>query len=340
VRFLDEAVITVQSGNGGRGCVSFRRERFIPKGGPDGGDGGNGGSVYLRADAGAFTLADFITRRQFKARNGLPGEGGNRTGRNGEDVVVRVPPGTVVLDGETGELLADLVRDGQQIRVAAGGRGGKGNKHFATATNRAPRVAQPGLPGERRTLRLSLKHLAQVGLIGLPNAGKSTLLARLTTAQPRIGDYPFTTLTPNLGVITYEDGMSLTVADIPGLIEGASRGRGLGHRFLKHIERTEILLHLIDMTAPPGEGGLMDDYLSIETELADYNPGLLEKEQIVLLNKMDAHRPGVHRSVETMRSVLDENGVQSLPVSALTGEGIEELRALLREKITGTTDDG
>lgn len=323
----------MQSGNGGRGCVSFRRERFIPKGGPDGGDGGDGGSVYIRANSSCHTLADFISRRNFRARNGGPGEGKNRTGRNGPDVVIEVPPGTVILNEETGETVADLVRDGQEVLIAAGGRGGKGNKHFATSTNRAPRKAQPGLPGESFKLRLSLKHLADIGLIGLPNAGKSTLLSKLTTARPRVGDYPFTTLTPNLGVIHYDDGGFLTVADIPGLIEGAGHGKGLGHRFLKHIERTRLLLHVIDLTGAADEAEMMHDFSSLLSELNVYKDSLLDKEQVVLLNKIDAYQPGVHGDIARMRASLDEKGFESLIISALTGEGLDDLKTVLRDRL-------
>jgi len=332
-RFLDEAVIAVQSGDGGRGCVSFRRERFIPKGGPDGGDGGSGGSVFIEATTRSRTLADFDSRRHFKAQDGRPGSGRNRTGKNGRDVRIEVPVGTVILDEDTGEEVADLVRDRQRVRIAAGGRGGKGNQHFATSTNRAPRYAQPGLPGESRKLRLSLKHLADIGLIGLPNAGKSTLLSRLTAARPDIADYPFTTLSPNLGVLSFEDDESLTVADIPGLIQGASQGRGLGHRFLKHIERTRLLLHLLDGAQPVEEGEPLGDFLEVQTELAQYSPALLERERVVLINKIDAHEPGRHRDIGVLRERLQERGFETLVLSALTGEGLDALRAVLKRKL-------
>jgi GTPase len=332
-RFLDEAVIAVQSGNGGRGCVSFRRERFIPKGGPDGGDGGGGGSVFIEATTRTRTLADFDSRRHFKAQDGRPGSGRNRTGKNGRDVLIEVPVGTVILDEDTGEEVADLVRDGQRVRIAAGGRGGKGNQHFATSTNRAPRYAQPGLPGESRKLQLSLKHLADIGLIGLPNAGKSTLLSRLTAARPDIADYPFTTLSPNLGVLSFEDEESMTVADIPGLIQGASQGRGLGHRFLKHIERTRLLLHLLDGAQQVEDGEPLEDFLAVQTELAQYSPALLERERVVLINKIDAHEPGRHRDIGVLREQLQKMGFETLVLSALTGKGIDALRALLKRKL-------
>ena len=331
MRFLDEAVITVRSGDGGRGCVSFRRERFIPRGGPDGGDGGRGGDVYAQATGRLHTLADFSSRRLFKAESGRPGAGRDRTGKDGRDVVIQVPLGTLILDEESGELLADLVRDGERVAIAAGGRGGKGNRHFATSTHRAPKFAQPGLPGETRRLRLSLKHLAEVGLVGLPNAGKSTLLSRLTAAEPQIADYPFTTLTPNLGVLSWEAGESLTLADIPGLIEGASTGKGLGIRFLKHIERTRLLLHLIDASA--GSPDPMAAYLSVRAELERFDPVLLEKEHWVLLNKIDALPPGRASVLDELQGAFEARGVGCMAISALEGKGLEELRALLRRKV-------
>jgi GTPase len=328
--FLDEALITAKSGDGGRGCVSFRRERFIPKGGPDGGDGGDGGDVIVRATERLNSLLPFRYRRLFRARKGQPGMGRNKTGKSGQDVVVEVPPGTVIQNPETGEVIADLVLDSQEEVLLKGGRGGWGNQHFATSTNRAPRKAQPGLPGQEKRFRLVLKTLAHIGLIGLPNAGKSTLLAHLTPARPKIGDYPFTTLVPNLGVVALDEGKSLTVADIPGLIEGASKGRGLGHRFLKHIERTSLLLHLIDVTRVPSSG-LLGDFDKVTGELEAYSPSLAGKRQIVLINKMDLLNSG-HRNVDQVVEILKERGCKAFPVSALTGQGLEDVkRALLEE---------
>ncbi len=338
MRFLDEAVIWVRSGDGGRGCVSFRRERFVPRGGPDGGDGGRGGDVYIRASEGRRSLGEFSSRRLFRAEDGRPGAGSDRSGRDGRDVIIQVPPGTLVKDEETGEILGDLIRAGQEVLAARGGRGGKGNRRFATPTNRAPREAQPGLPGRERKLRLVLKNLAQVGLIGLPNAGKSTLLSRLTTAEPKIADYPFTTLTPNLGVISFEDGASLTVADIPGLIQGAGAGKGLGHTFLKHIERTGLLLHLLDMTEPAGGWGLLEDFEVMERELSEYEPGLLEKERVVLLNKMDARDEAAQRDPEEMKEALEGKGFKVFPVSALTGEGLDAVEEFLHGKAVEWTE--
>ncbi len=327
--FLDEAVITVRSGDGGKGCVSFRRERYLPKGGPDGGDGGTGGDVIIRAVAHLQSLLEFKYKRQFKAQNGLAGSGRNKTGKTGNDAVIEVPPGTLLYDEETGELLEDLTREGQEI-VLQGGKGGRGNQHFATSTNRAPRMAQPGLPGVEKRLRLSLKYLADIGLVGHPNSGKSTLLSRLTMARPKIDSYPFTTLIPNLGVLAFEEGRALTIADIPGLIEGACEGRGLGHRFLKHIERTRLLLYLIDLTYVPRTDAL-EDFRVLIRELEGYNPSMLEKRQMVVLNKIDLPCDRGRNAMGLVKSFA-EMGLEAIPVSALTGQGLEHLKAALFRK--------
>ncbi len=329
MRFVDEAVISVRSGDGGKGCVSFRRKRFIPKGGPDGGDGGRGGDVYVEASGRLHTLADFTSRRQFRAENGRPGAGRNRTGKDGRDVVIQVPLGTIVVDEETGEVLSDLVREGERVLMASGGRGGKGNQHFATSTHRAPKFAQPGLPGEARTLRLSLKHLAEIGLVGLPNAGKSTLLSRLTAAEPEVDDYPFTTLTPNLGVLRFGNGETATLADIPGLIEGASLGKGLGVRFLKHVQRTRMLLHLIDAAAPSP----MEAYRTVRAELEQFDPSLLRKDHMVLLNKIDALSDEGLEAVEGVRRALEAVGMDCLAISALEGRNLDDLKDVLQRKL-------
>jgi len=329
--FLDEAVITARSGDGGKGCVSFRRERFVPKGGPDGGDGGDGGDIIVRATKALYTLTDYRSRRLQKARNGEPGKGKSRTGRNGADLILKVPVGTLIKDHDSGETLADLIRDEQEIVLIPGGRGGKGNEHFATSTNRAPRMAQPGIPGQEKSLGLTLKLLADIGLIGLPNAGKSTLLSRLTMARPRVDSYPFTTIVPNLGVITFDDESTLVLADIPGLIEGASSGRGLGHRFLKHIERTNLLLHLLDITYQPEHEDILEDFLTIRHEMIAYNPALAQKPYLVLINKMDLFRPG-HRDLKRLQEALEEVGAESLPISALEGEGLGELKEMIFDK--------
>ncbi|RLC31049.1 MAG: GTPase ObgE [Deltaproteobacteria bacterium] len=325
--FLDEAVITVASGSGGRGCVSFRREKYIPRGGPDGGDGGNGGSVIVRATNRVHSLGDFSSRKFLSAGNGQPGMGKNRSGKNGADLLIEVPPGTIIHDADTGDLLADLVRDKQEIQLIPGGKGGKGNHHFATSTRRAPRTAQPGLPGQKRRIKLTLHFLADIGLVGLPNTGKSTLLSRLSMAHPKVDDYPFTTLVPNLGVMTFDDESSVVIADIPGLIRGASRGRGLGHRFLRHIERTELLLHLLDITYATDQD-ILEDFHTIRQEMRDYNPALTRKPELVLINKMDLYGPQ-HRNVDDLSRALARIGVKSLPVSALTGQGIDVLKGVI-----------
>ncbi len=329
--FLDEAVIHVVSGNGGKGCVSFRRARFIPKGGPDGGDGGKGGDIIIRASNKLHTLSDFSSRRRFKAQNGGAGKGSNQTGKNGEDIVIEVPLGTIISDHNTGEILGDLIQNEQELTIVSGGIGGKGNKHFTTSTNRAPRFAQSGIPGESKDLKLTLKHLADIGLIGLPNAGKSTLLSCLTMARPKIDGYPFTTIVPNLGILDLDDEESLTIADIPGLIEGASEGKGLGHRFLRHIERTKFLLHVIDISEAPADDPLRD-YSILEDELKRYDATLLQKNRVIIVNKIDLERSD---GVKTRDIILKINkmGFETIPVSALTGDGIRELKNFLRESI-------
>lgn len=332
--FLDEAVITAVSGDGGKGCVSFRRERFIPRGGPDGGKGGEGGAIIIRASRRRHTLSDFSSRRHFIAQNGRPGRGKNQTGKGGSDVIIEVPLGTIIYDHDTGEMLADLVQHKQEILVLPGGKGGKGNSYFVTSTNRAPRFAQPGLPGQKKVLRLSLRYLADIGLIGLPNTGKSTLLSHLTMARPRIDRYPFTTISPNLGIIEFEDQSSLTLADIPGLVEGASEGRGLGHRFLKHIERTRFLLHLIDITHAPANN-ILKEYQVIQHELEKFNPSLARKEQMVLINKIDLCPPK-QNDIESLKKAFEDIGMESLPISALTGKGLEDLKQILSKKFNET----
>jgi len=320
VKFIDEAVITVESGRGGAGCVSFRRERFIPKGGPDGGDGGNGGSIVLRASSQKRTLYQFRHRQHFKARNGMPGQGKQKTGRSGADIVIEIPPGTLVSDAETGELIRDFVHPGETLVLVRGGRGGRGNARFKSSTNRTPRYAQPGEPGQARKIRLELKLLADVGLVGLPNAGKSTLIRTISAARPKTADYPFTTLTPQLGVVHTDWSDPFVVADIPGLIEGAHEGAGLGIRFLRHIERTRVLVHLIDVSAlDPGDP--LKAYDTINREMARYNRALAEKPQIVVLNKID--RPDTAQAAAAFEAALPEKTVQR--ISALEGTGVRDL---------------
>jgi GTP-binding protein len=287
MKFVDEATIKVHAGDGGRGIVSFRREKFIPFGGPDGGDGGDGGSVWLVAKNGLNTLADFRYQRTFKAPNGQPGGSSDCTGRGGEDLEVQVPVGTVISDVDTEETLADLKLAGERVLVAKGGKGGLGNQRFKSSTNRAPRKATPGYPGERRELKLELKVIADVGLLGLPNAGKSTLISAVSAARPKIADYPFTTLYPNLGVVYVGEQKSFVMADIPGLIEGAAEGAGLGIRFLKHLQRTPLLLHLVDIAPPDPDADPVKDARAIVAELRKFSPELAKRERWLVLNKLD-----------------------------------------------------
>ncbi|MCC6304495.1 MAG: GTPase ObgE [Rhodobacteraceae bacterium] len=323
MKFLDLARVEIRSGAGGAGCASFRREKFIEFGGPDGGDGGRGGDVWVEAVAGLNTLIDFRYRQHFFAQNGRPGMGAQRTGRDGADVVLRVPAGTEILeeDGET--LVADLVRAGERVCLARGGNGGWGNLRFASSTNRAPRHANPGQPGVERRLRLRLKLIADAGLVGLPNAGKSTFLARTTNARPKIADYPFTTLAPGLGVVAV-DGQEFVLADIPGLIAGASEGRGLGDQFLGHVERCAVLLHLVDGTSAT----VAQDYRTVAAELRAYSPALAAKPRLVALNKIDAL--DARTRAGRRRSLARAAGQPVLALSAATGEGVTAvLRALV-----------
>jgi GTP-binding protein len=286
MKFVDEATITVQAGDGGNGCISFRREKFIPLGGPDGGDGGYGGSVWLVADEGLNTLVDFRHRRQFKAQRGQNGMGSQMYGKSGEDTVVRVPIGTMVTNVDTGELIGDLTHHGQRMLVAQGGKGGLGNIHFKSSVNRAPRKATPGTPGDVRELKMELRVLADVGLLGFPNAGKSTFIRAVSAATPRVADYPFTTLHPHLGVVSLGNDQSFVIADIPGLIEGAAEGAGLGMQFLRHVARTSLLLHFVDMAPSDGSDPVAQVH-AIEQELAKFDPELLERPRWLVLNKSD-----------------------------------------------------
>lgn len=325
MKFVDEATITVQAGGGGNGTVSFRREKFVPFGGPDGGDGGDGGSVWLVGDAGLNTLADFRYQRRFRAQNGAPGAGRNCSGRNGEHVLVRVPVGTVVHDVSTQEILGDLIEPEQKLLVAQGGTGGKGNVHFKSSVNRAPRRSTPGTPGELRHLKLELRLLADVGLLGLPNAGKSTLLKAVTAAHPKIADYPFTTLHPNLGVVELAEGRTFVMADIPGLIEGAAEGHGLGTRFLRHLQRTRLLFHVVDAVPsygePPPEQGARD----ILHELKAYSEELASWPRWLVINKIDKLPAGeADAHARQIAASIDHKG-PVFAVSAMTGEGTPAL---------------
>ncbi|MBW1841636.1 MAG: GTPase ObgE [Deltaproteobacteria bacterium] len=333
MKFIDEAIITVQSGNGGRGCVSFRREKFVPRGGPDGGDGGTGGDVILKATSRKRTLYQFQFKRHFKSQKGLHGQGKRKTGKSGGDLIIELPPGTLASDADTGQIFKDFVNPGETALIAKGGRGGRGNARFKSSTHRSPRFAQPGEPGETRTLKLELKLLADIGIIGLPNAGKSTLISTISAAHPKIGDYPFTTLTPCLGVVKTGWEEPFVVADIPGLIEGAHKGAGLGIRFLRHIERTRVLLHLIDVSSIDPENPLYA-YNTINNELAMYNEAMMKKPQIVVLNKLDL--PGAKKAAKIFLSAAKFKPITF--ISALTGHGVDDLKSKilqLLDKING-----
>ncbi len=322
MKFVDQVKIEVKAGDGGRGCVSFLREKFIPRGGPDGGDGGDGGSVYFVVDKALTTLLDYRYLHHCKAKNGGPGLGKTKHGKNGESLTLRMPQGTLVYDDETDELLADLTAVGEPLLILPGGKGGRGNARFATSTNRAPRHAQPGIEGEVKTLRLELKLLADVGLVGLPNAGKSTLISSVSAAKPKIADYPFTTLVPNLGVVPYGGFKTMVMADIPGLIAGASEGQGLGTRFLRHVERTDLFLHLVD-TSCMQEGDPFANFEMINDELKQYADSLTGKPQIVVLTKIDVSE--VRERVASLSGRFESLGFAVFAVSAVTGEGLQEL---------------
>lgn len=320
MNFVDDVIISVQSGNGGRGGLSFRREKFIPRGGPDGGDGGKGGDVILVATTSRRTLHEFRFKRHFAAENGAPGQSNQKTGRGGRDTVIELPVGTIIKHAEDDTLIADLCQDQQQIIVVPGGRGGKGNTHFKTSTHRTPRFAQPGEPGRKLELHLELKLLADVGLMGLPNAGKSTLIAAISAARPKIADYPFTTLTPNLGVVAPPKGPPFVVADIPGVIEGAHQGAGLGIQFLRHLERTRLLLHVIDAAAVDPADALAG-YRTLNRELALYRDALAAKPQVIVLNKMDL--PEAAAGAAAIRAALTDWPV--FDISARNRQGLAPL---------------
>jgi GTP-binding protein len=320
--FVDEAKIHVKGGDGGRGCVSFRREKFVPLGGPDGGDGGKGGDVILKADRNLHTLLDFTYRQHYKAKRGAHGQGSNKHGRHGEDCLLLVPVGTVLKNAENGAAIADLSEEGAEVVIACGGRGGRGNARFKSSTNRAPRYAEEGGQGEELWLLMELKLLADVGIMGYPNAGKSTLISRISAAKPKIADYPFTTLHPNLGVVQRPDHTSFVVADIPGLIDGSSSGRGLGDRFLRHVERSSLLLHLVDCTPQEGRNPSAD-FESINRELELFDPDLATRPQIVVCNKIDI--PEARDIFEQNQEYFLARGYKPYPISAATGEGVEEL---------------
>ena len=317
--FVDRVTIFVKGGDGGRGCSSFRREKYVPRGGPDGGDGGHGGSVIIRAATGADSLADVVNTKHVRAEGGRPGSGALKTGRDGKDVVITVPPGTIILDRDRGNILRDLTQDGEEVVVAKGGRGGRGNKYFATATNRTPRESEPGEPGEERWLVLELKVIADAGLIGLPNAGKSTLLSRLSQAHPEIADYPFTTKHPNLGVVHSGGERVFVLADLPGLIEGAHSGVGLGHEFLRHVERTRVLVHLVEPMPSDGSDPAQN-YRMVRRELELYRAELADKPEVIAMSKSE-----LTGSEEVRQRLEQELGRDVLGISAVTGQGLAQL---------------
>jgi len=320
--FVDEIDVFVKGGDGGAGCISFRREKFVPRGGPDGGDGGDGGSILLEADPAITTLLDFHYQRHYTAERGQHGKGANKHGASGSDTILRVPLGTVVSDRDTGERLGDLTAPGERVLVARGARGGRGNARFVSSTNRAPRRADLGRPGEERWMHLELKLLADVGVVGFPNAGKSTLVSRLSAAKPKIADYPFTTLQPTLGIVRVDDQRSFVIADLPGLIEGAAEGKGLGHRFLRHTERTRVLVHLIDLDPSSGRDPV-EDWRVIQGELAAYSSELAARPQIVVGSK--AELPGTEARSQALEALCLREGLPFHAISSITGLGLAGL---------------
>ena len=322
VKFIDEAKIYIKAGDGGRGCVSFRREKYVPRGGPNGGDGGNGGDIIMVARRNMSSLLDHRYQQHYRAKRGEHGRGKDQHGKNSEHLLIPVPMGTIVKDFETEEFLGDLTENNQELIVAKAGRGGKGNARFVSSTNQAPKEAEPGGEGEEKTLKLELKLLADVGLLGFPNAGKSTLISTISAARPKIADYPFTTLVPNLGVVSYGDGATFVLADIPGLIEGAHEGAGLGIQFLRHIERTKILIHLLDLS-PITNRDPIEDYETMNRELKAYSEELSKKPQILALNKIDITE--VREDLEKIEKHFSKSGVKTFPISSATGEGTKEL---------------
>jgi GTP-binding protein len=330
--FIDEARILVKAGDGGNGCLAFRREKYVPRGGPSGGDGGRGGDVVLVADEHENTLLKFRFNPEHKAERGRHGEGSNRTGAEGQTIEVAAPVGTVVYDEATGERLCDFTKPGERFTVARGGRGGKGNARYATATHQAPTEHQPGFPGEEKRLRLELKLLADVGLVGFPNAGKSTLISRISAAHPKIADYPFTTLEPNLGVAQLDGFRSFVVADIPGLIEGAHLGHGLGIQFLRHVERTRLLAHLVDVSEATGRDPVRDFEIVMQ-ELASFSEELARKPMMVVATKIDAAQDAAR--VTALREMARSRGLAFLEISSVTGKGVEELKHAIAERVLG-----
>ena len=330
--FIDYALIEVISGKGGNGAVTFRREKYVPKGGPSGGDGGNGGNVIIRANSNLHTLLDFRYKKKYKASNGSNGSNSLKDGKNGSNIIINVPIGTVIKDADTEEILFDLDKDGKEVIIAKGGKGGRGNSKFATPTNQTPRIAEEGKPGENKNVILELKLIADVGLVGFPNSGKSTLISKISSAKPKIADYPFTTLEPNLGIVRYKDFRSFTVADIPGIIEGASKGKGLGHQFLRHIERTRIILFLIEITSE----NLQNDFEILFNELKSYSPKLIQKKMLVSLSKSDL----VDSKKIMEMSKKKFKGISEKPIifSSVTSSGLNELLNILWQNLKRDND--
>ena len=322
--FAERAKIIIKSGKGGNGHVSFRREKYVPNGGPDGGDGGKGGDVIFVVDSGLNTLTDYRHRRKFAAEPGEEGGKKNCHGKNGADLILKVPEGTIIKDAESGKVIADMSGDNKRVTILRGGRGGLGNQHFATSTMQSPKYAQPGQEAIEIEVALELKVIADVGLVGFPNVGKSTLLSRVTNAQPKIANYHFTTLQPNLGVVDMEDGFGFVIADIPGLIEGASEGIGLGHEFLRHIERTKVMIHIVDAAGTEGRDPI-SDIKAINKELEAYNPELLKKPQVIAANKIDAIYGDENEIIKGLREEFETEGIKVFPISAVSGQGLKEL---------------
>lgn len=332
--FADRATIYVRSGKGGDGHVSFRREKYVPDGGPDGGDGGRGGDVIFQVDEGLNTLTDFRHIRKYQAQDGEPGGKKNCRGKNGSDIIIKVPAGTVIKEANSGKVITDMSGDNKRIVLLTGGRGGNGNQHYATPTMQAPKYAQPGQPAKELTLQLELKVIADVGLVGFPNVGKSTFLSRVTNARPKIANYHFTTLNPNLGVVDFEDGDGFVIADIPGLIEGASEGVGLGYEFLRHIERTKVMIHMVDAAGSEGRDPIADIY-AINKELTAYNEEIAHRPQVIAANKTDLIYEGENEIVEKLRKEFDPQGMKVFPISAVSGKGVKELLYYVREELRG-----
>ncbi len=330
--FADRARIFVRSGKGGDGHVSFRREKFVPAGGPDGGDGGRGGDVIFAVDEGLNTLIDFRNTRKYRAGDGEPGSQKNCRGKDGKDIVIKVPQGTVIREAESGKVIVDMSGDNREVILLKGGRGGNGNQHYATSTMQAPKYAQPGQPAQELELTLELKMIADVGLVGFPNVGKSTLLSRVTNARPKIANYHFTTLNPNLGVVDLEGTKGFVIADIPGLIEGASEGVGLGHEFLRHIERTKVIIHIVDAAGTEGRDPVADIY-AINKELEAYNPEIARRPQVIAANKIDAIYDREESPVEAIRAEFEPKGIAVYPISAVSGEGVRELLYKVNEML-------